>query len=47
MEDDLSPKYVAPFVGYLCHESCKETGGVFEVMGGYISKVRWERSAGV
>lgn len=29
--DALKPEYVAPLVLYLCHESCSETGGVFEV----------------
>ena len=25
--------YVAPVVAYLCHDSCADTGGVFEVCG--------------
>ena len=29
----LRPEYVAPFVAYLCHESCNSTGGVFELGG--------------
>jgi len=39
--DALKPEYVVPLVGYLCHESCKENGGLFEVGGGFISKLRW------
>jgi 3-hydroxyacyl-CoA dehydrogenase/3a,7a,12a-trihydroxy-5b-cholest-24-enoyl-CoA hydratase len=27
-------------VGYLCHESCKENGSIFEVAAGYIAKLR-------
>lgn len=47
LQEELHPKYVAPFVAYLCHDDCKESGGIFEVMGGHISKLRWERSEGV
>lgn len=42
----MSADFVAPLVGYLCHDTCTETGGLFEVGGGYISKTRWERSLG-
>ncbi|XP_074651507.1 peroxisomal multifunctional enzyme type 2-like [Tubulanus polymorphus] len=42
----LKPEYVAPLVLYLCHESCPETGAVFEVGGGYIAKLRWEQTKG-
>jgi 3-hydroxyacyl-CoA dehydrogenase/3a,7a,12a-trihydroxy-5b-cholest-24-enoyl-CoA hydratase len=42
----LSAKYVAPLVAYLAHESCEETGGVFEVGAGYIAKLRWQRTEG-
>ena len=44
--DALRPEYVSPLVLWLCHESCEETGGLFEVGGGYFGKVRWERAAG-
>ncbi len=44
--DALRPEYVSPLVAYLCHEECKETGGLFEVGGGFFAKLRWERSAG-
>eukprot|EP01116_Phalansterium_solitarium_P021606 TRINITY_DN678_c0_g2_i1.p2 TRINITY_DN678_c0_g2~~TRINITY_DN678_c0_g2_i1.p2 ORF type:complete len:308 (-),score=146.13 TRINITY_DN678_c0_g2_i1:179-1102(-) len=44
--EGLKPQYVAPLVGYLCHDSCSENGGVFEVGAGWISKVRWQRTHG-
>ncbi len=44
--DALKPKYVAPLVAYLCHEDCQDTGGLYEVGGGFFAKLRWERAAG-
>merc|ERR1712190_467097 len=38
---------VANFVTFLCHESCPASGQVFELAGRFISRLRWERSAGV
>ncbi len=42
----LRPEYVSPLVAFLCHESCQETGALFEVGGGFIGKLRWERTKG-
>jgi len=42
----LRPEFVSPLVGWLCHESCEENGGLFEVGGGFIGKLRWERTEG-
>jgi 3-hydroxyacyl-CoA dehydrogenase/3a,7a,12a-trihydroxy-5b-cholest-24-enoyl-CoA hydratase len=42
----LKPEYVTPLVARLCHESSEETGGLFEVGGGFVGKLRWERSTG-
>ncbi|XP_060596091.1 peroxisomal multifunctional enzyme type 2-like isoform X2 [Ruditapes philippinarum] len=42
----LKPEYVAPLVAYLCHEDTEETGGLFEVGAGWVSKLRWERTQG-
>ena len=43
----LKPDYIAPLVAFLCHESCPESGGLFEVGACYIAKQRWQRSEGV
>lgn len=47
MVEAFKPDYVAPFVAYLGHESCNSTGNVFEVGGGWVAQVRWQRSGGV
>lgn len=44
--DALKPEYVSPLVAWLCHDSCEENGGLFEVGGGFFAKLRWERAAG-
>jgi 3-hydroxyacyl-CoA dehydrogenase/3a,7a,12a-trihydroxy-5b-cholest-24-enoyl-CoA hydratase len=44
--DALKPEYVSPLVLWLCHESCQENGGLFEVGGGYFGKLRWQRTQG-
>jgi 3-hydroxyacyl-CoA dehydrogenase/3a,7a,12a-trihydroxy-5b-cholest-24-enoyl-CoA hydratase len=42
----LKPEYVSPLVGWLCHESCDECGSLFEIGGGFVAKLRWERTKG-
>lgn len=42
----LSPGYIAPLVAYLCHESCDVNGGLFELGGGWVSQLRWQRTEG-
>ena len=44
--DALKPEYVTPLVAWLCHESNDETGSLFEVGGGFMGKLRWERAEG-
>jgi len=42
----LRPEYVSPLVAWLCHDSCEDTGGLYEVGGGFMGKLRWERAVG-
>lgn len=45
--DKLKPEWVVPLVGVLTHPSNdSETGSIFEVGGGHIAKLRWERAKG-
>jgi len=47
LEEALQPEYVSPLVLYLCNENCFENGGIFEVGGGWMSKIQWQISKGV
>lgn len=44
--NQLKPQFVAPVVVWLCHESCEDSGGVFEAAGGFVGKYKWSRSQG-
>lgn len=45
--ESLKPDWVVPLVAVLVHPSNKtETGSIFEVGGGHMAKLRWERARG-
>jgi len=44
--DALKPEFVSALVARLAHESNDDTGGLYEVGGGFFAKLRWERSEG-
>lgn len=46
MKKTMRPELITPFVVNLCHEGCKDNGGLFEVAGGYAAKLRWQRAQG-
>lgn len=47
MLENLKPDWVVPLVAVLVHPSnANETGSIFEVGGGHIAKLRWERAKG-
>jgi hypothetical protein len=37
--DKLEPRYVAPIVTYLAHETCEPSGRVFSVAGGRVAEI--------
>jgi len=45
--ENLKPEWVVPLVQVLTHKDSTENGSIFEVGGGHIAKLRWERSSGL
>lgn len=43
----MAPEKVAPLVAFLVSDENKTNGAVYEVGGGWIGRVRWERAAGL
>lgn len=44
---NLKPEWVVPLVAVLVHKDSQESGSIFEVGGGHVAKLRWERSRGL
>lgn len=44
--EQLRPEFISPLVLKLCHENHTDSGGLYEAGGGWIGRVRWERSRG-
>ncbi|KAK8010537.1 bifunctional hydroxyacyl-CoA dehydrogenase/enoyl-CoA hydratase FOX2 [Apiospora arundinis] len=45
---NLKPEWVVPLVAVLVHKNnTDENGSIFEVGGGHVAKLRWERSTGL
>lgn len=47
MLESLKPDWVVPLIGVLAHNSSSETGSIFNVGGGHVSKLRWQRAKGL
>jgi 3-hydroxyacyl-CoA dehydrogenase/3a,7a,12a-trihydroxy-5b-cholest-24-enoyl-CoA hydratase len=46
LQDKFNPSSVAAVVAWLCHETCTESGGVFEAAGGWVAKTRLQQAKG-
>ena len=44
--EQLRPELVSPLVLKLCHEDHSDNGGLYEAGGGWMARLRWQRSYG-
>lgn len=44
--EHLKPDWIVPLVSVLVHKDTEENGSIFEVGGGHVAKLRWERASG-
>lgn len=42
----VTPDFVVPTVAFLVSDQTDNTGGVYELGGGFVSKLRWQRAGG-
>lgn len=42
----IGPEKISPLVQYLAHEQVKTSGSIFEVAGGFVGEVKWQRLGG-
>lgn len=51
MQEDIlkavHPKYIIPLVGLLASRECPDNGSMFEVGGGWVTKLRYQRAEGL
>lgn len=45
-DSDIILFLVAPVVGYLTSEACSSTQGLYEVSGGWVAALRYEKTRG-
>lgn len=46
MLEVLDPKVVTPLATFLTHETTTDTGQIFDLGGGWVSRLRWEQTQG-
>ena len=47
LKEAINPDYIAPLIAFLLHQSCEESGSLFEASAGSFKMVRFERNKGL